>query len=101
MSDFFLRPRAKADLLQIWNDTADGWGESQADHYLRLINDGFVRLAQYPRLGPACDHIKEGYRKLTVREHLIFYRITEEGIAIIRVLYQGMDVESRLSSFED
>ncbi len=76
MPDFFLRLKAKSDLLKIWNDTAERWDEHQADYYLSLINDAFQRLAQYPQLGPACDHINKGYQKLTMREHLIFYRIT-------------------------
>lgn len=42
----------------------------------------------------ACDDIRDGYRKYHIGRHLIFYREADEGIVIIRILHDRMDVEA-------
>lgn len=39
---------------------------------------------------------RPGYLKLTVGAHLVFYRKTDTGIDVIRLLHQRMDVETHL-----
>jgi toxin ParE1/3/4 len=41
-------------------------------------------LAEAPKSAPACDHIRSGYRRRNVERHMIYFRITDYGIAIIR-----------------
>ena len=51
MAECSLRPRAMADLEEIWDYTVETWGEEQAERYLRLINDGLCKIADNPKLG--------------------------------------------------
>ncbi len=91
MADFFLRPKARADLEDIWHFTFEHWGEEQADHYIHDLDNAFQALAAMPEKGRPCDDIREGYRRHTVGKHLIFYRQTVKGIEIVRILHQRMD----------
>jgi toxin ParE1/3/4 len=45
-------------------------------------------LAESPKSAPACDYIRQGYRRRSVVRHMIYFRITDYGIAIIRVLHE-------------
>jgi toxin ParE1/3/4 len=41
-------------------------------------------------------HIRRGYRGRNVERHMIYFRITDYGIAIIRVLHERMDAPHHL-----
>lgn len=46
-------------------------------------------------MGTPCDHIRQGYRKFREAEHVIFYRISNDTLDVIRILHKNMDVESQ------
>jgi toxin ParE1/3/4 len=72
------------------------WDEDQAERYLRLLNVGFIDLTIQPDLGRSCDAIRLGYRVFRVGSHVIFYRVLNQRIEIVRVLHQSMDFERHL-----
>lgn len=80
MAEYRLTPAAEQDLEAIWIHTAQHWSVA-----------AFASLARSPRTVPACDHIRPGYRRRSVEQHMIYFRITSYGIAIVRVLHQRMD----------
>jgi toxin ParE1/3/4 len=45
-------------------------------------------LAENPRLWPAVDHIRPGYRRSVYGRHSIYYRIDPDAIVIVRILGQ-------------
>ena len=96
MAKFFLRPKAIADLESIWDYTVDTWDVEQAERYVRMINRAFGDLAKDSVLGRSCDVIREGYRKHLVGRHVIFYRVMDAGIDVVRVLHQRMDFKRHL-----
>lgn len=87
---------AEEDLIGIWNYTFKKWGAEQADAYLDQLNEGIAILAENPRIGINCDHIRQGYRRFHIKHHIVYYRITPARIEIIRVLYEEMDPELHL-----
>lgn len=94
---YLLSPAAQADLEQIWDYTEDRWGIDQADTYLREIQYVIERVAANPQIGRACNEIRRGYRKLSAGSHMVFYRLTVEGVVdIVRVLHQRMDIDRHL-----
>lgn len=93
MADFFLRPKARQDLVGIWLYTYETWGEEQADCYIYDLDNGFRTIASNPEKGRPCDDIREGYRKHSIGKHIIFYRLGKKGIEIVRILHQRMDTE--------
>lgn len=87
-----LSPRAQADLDEIWDFTAKRWGLDQAETYTRLLQGAIETIAAEPTRGRACDDIRAGYRKYPVGSHVLFYRKTEAGTDVVRILHQRMDV---------
>jgi toxin ParE1/3/4 len=61
-----------------------------------LLTSAFQVLAESPKSAPACDHIRQGYRRRNVERHMIYFRVTNYGIAIIRVLHERMDTPQHL-----
>jgi toxin ParE1/3/4 len=91
MAEFRLSPAAERHLEGIWKYTRRQWGLEQAERYTDLLTAAFQVLAASPKSAPACDHIRQGYRRRNVERHMINFRITAYGIAIIRVLHERMD----------
>lgn len=88
-------PAAVADLDDIWDYTAEQWGLEQAEHYIDSIRDACIGLARGERQGRAVD-IRDGYVKYAIKRHLVFFRVSETGISVIRVLHQRMDIDQYL-----
>ena len=91
MAEYRLTPAAEQDLEAIWIHTAQHWSVAQASRYMDIMTAAFASLARSPRTAPACDHIRPGYRRRSVEQHMIYFRITPYGIAIVRILHQRMD----------
>lgn len=55
-------------------------------------------LAVSPLVGKDAVYIRENYRKYRVGRHIIFYRLVlDEGIEIVRVLHERMDVDEQFA----
>ncbi len=96
MAEYRLSPSAELDLEEIWQHTAQAWSAEQADRYIDVLVDSFQKLAHCPKTAPACDHIRLGYRSFSVGRHMVYFRITPYGVAIVRVLHQRMDAPHHL-----
>jgi toxin ParE1/3/4 len=75
MAEVRLTPAAERDLEGIWTYTRDEGGPEQADRYLDMLTATFQALAESPKSAPACDHIREGYRRRGVGRHMIYFRV--------------------------
>ena len=98
MSDkriYRLSPLAETDLEQIWLYTFKTWSLEQADSYYSGFVAAFEGLAAGRKTGRPVD-IREGYLKYAVGSHLVFYRITDSSVDVIRVLHQKMDATRHL-----
>lgn len=91
MAEYRLSPLAQRDLEELFDHTLARWGEAQALRYTDLIADACAALAAAPYQAPDCAHIRPGYRRRGVEQHMIYFRITDYGIAVIRILHQRMD----------
>jgi toxin ParE1/3/4 len=96
MSGYVLRPRAKADLAEIWRYTAERWNTAQADKYYRGIVAELGKVAESPTLGRPCDDIRPGYRRQNVGAHVIFYRTDGEAVDVVRILHARRDFRRHL-----
>ena len=96
MAEYRLTPAAEGDLEAIWSYTARQWGLDQANRYIDILTSAFAQLAERPKKTPACDNIRPGYRRCSVERHMIYFRITAYGIAIIRVLHDRMEAQRNL-----
>ncbi len=96
MAEYRLAPAAERDLENIWIHTRRRWGAEQANRYTDTLTSAFSELVQSPKTAPTCDHIRPGYRRWSVERHMIYFRITVYGIAIVRILHERMDAPHHL-----
>lgn len=64
--------------------------------YLAGIRDVLVELAADPHIGKARDDLVEGLRAYPAGRHLIFYFGADEGIDVVRILHERMDINRHL-----
>lgn len=93
MAEYRLSPSAQRDLADIWHYTNTKWGKDQANRYTLMLKAMCGALAAAPHQGVDCTFIKPGYRRRNTEHHVIYFRRTTYGIAIIRILHQRMDAK--------
>ncbi len=99
MKSYRFSNRAVADLTQIWSHTFDYWSENQADKYYNMLIGSCAKLATNPRLGKNYSIVKEELMGFKAGRHIIFYRCLQvDGIEIIRILHEQMDLKNRIES---
>ena len=87
---------AEEDLINIWLYTYQEWDEAQADHYLDGIEGALKLLSGSPLICPEQEELTPPVRIHSHNYHLIVYEVTDDGIYIIRVLHENMDIDERL-----
>ena len=92
MNGVSFTPASIEDIGDIWDYTATMWGIDQADYYINNIRDCCSDLASGRKRGRTVP-VRSGYLKYAVGKHLIFFLKTEDGILVVRILHQSMDVE--------
>ena len=96
MAEYRLTPAAEDDLESIWSYTVRQWSVEQADRYIDFLTSAFAELADSPTTAPTCDSVRPGYRRWGVERHMIYFRITHYGIAVVRILHDRMDATRHL-----
>ena len=86
MALYRLSDAARLDLMDIAAYGDQNWGRSQSDSYRERLKQRFELLANEPMLYQAVDHIQEGYRRSVCGAHSIYYRVSDDGVDIMRVL---------------
>ena len=93
MASYRLTRRARRDVLEIWQRIADD-SEQAADRFVDRLTHHFQLLGDNPHAGRRRDELRRGYRSFPVGDHLIFYRIMELGVAVMRVVHGRRDLEA-------
>ena len=88
----YITPRAARDLAGIAKWTLKTWGPVRMERYLRALNDRCDWLALHPMAGRARDDVHPGHRCFAQGQHIIFYIMRPDGIAVIGVVHQARDV---------
>jgi toxin ParE1/3/4 len=91
MADYRLSRLAQRDLDRIFDYTVAQWGLTQAMRYTDLIELSCAELAIAPQQAKGCAYIRPGYRLQHIGHHVIYFRQTSYGIAIVRILHERMD----------
>jgi toxin ParE1/3/4 len=91
VATILVTPLAREDLGDIWDYVAESDVE-RADMLLDLIYEKCQRLAEYPEIGRARHELLVNLRSFTVKNYVIFYQPTDDGIEVLRVLYGARDI---------
>ena len=93
---YVISRKAISDLEEIWLYTVDKWSIEQADRYYNLIFDEIAFICKNPGSGQQMDQIRQNYRAAKVKSHLIFFKVENDIVQIVRILHERMDIKSRL-----
>jgi len=92
-----LSPEADTDIEEIFDYTEREFGLEQAVAYVSGFDDVFVQLIHNPELGKERKEIRKGLRSLLKGKHIVFYRILEDRIRIVRILHGNRDLQKFLT----
>jgi len=90
MAEYRLAPKAREDMEAVWLYSSKQWGTQQTERYIDDLTEAFGFLVESPKAGTPCKNIRTGYRKYPVIRHVIYYRETDYGVEVIRVLHDRM-----------
>lgn len=93
---YTLFPLAKTDLENIWLYTLDTWSRAQADSYVDALFDSFDDILSGKAQSKNVSDIREGYFRVAVRSHFVFYKLVSDEVQIVRILHQRMNTEAHL-----
>jgi toxin ParE1/3/4 len=85
--------QAERDLLEIWVYVAEQSSLEAADRLLRTIDAQCDILADLPGMGRAREELLSGLRSFPIGKYLLYYRRTDEGISLLRVLHGARNIE--------
>lgn len=91
-----ISPRARAEIDGIWHYTLHEHGQAAADRYIDRLDQSMELALEFPEIGADYREVRAGYRMLPSGHHLIFYIPRDDGIDVLRVLHERMDIRSRL-----
>lgn len=82
----YLLPQAETDLEEIGNYLSER-NPHAAVRLIDALRERWTLLLDHPFSGKARDDLRPGARCLIVRRYLVFYRVTDLGIEIVRILH--------------
>lgn len=85
MNRYRFSDQALEDLEDIWLYIATD-DIKAADHFVDTLVAKIETLATQPKMGRARDELHESFRSFPVGNYLIFYRLIDDGVEIVRVL---------------
>lgn len=96
MSRYLISPSASRDL----NAIADYFLARNVDAGERLFQEFTKKcqyIAQFPNLGRSYSYLRRSLRGLPLDGYIIFYRLVEDGVEIVRVVSGRQNLESLFS----
>lgn len=80
-------------MLSIWRYGALHWSPTAANEHVHALWRACARLLENSELGRPRDDIIAGLRSTHVAPHVVFYRVSENSIDIVRVMHERHDID--------
>ena len=100
MSAYELTPRAHCDLEEIDDYLARRNPSAARDLLIRVV-DVFEMLARHPEAGRRRPELKVGLRSFPVGNYVVYYRIAERRVQILRVGHGARDAAALLAFLDE
>jgi toxin ParE1/3/4 len=82
---------AEHDLADIWQYTAETWGERQAENYAAKMHEGLLKILEFPFIGPLRNDIAYDLRSRLIEHHIAYYRVTDDAVIVRRIAHVRRD----------
>ena len=89
---------AEEDLFQIWSYVAREASRAIADSQARAIKSACGRLRRLPFSGRPRDDLVPGVRSILTGRYIVFYRVADKAVEIIRVFHGSRDLEAAFAA---
>ena len=93
---YSIRALARDDLKEIYQYGARNLGTTQASNYLDTLGDHFWNLTRQPKMGIEREELLPNIRSFPVESHVIFYRIQNTQVEIVRILHERQDPQRHM-----
>lgn len=97
MKSYRLSRVSEYDLMQIKRYGQETWGAKRTSQYMKAIENVLETLLVSPELGKSRDELIAGLRSFSVKKHIIFCRLCDEEIEVIRILHSRMNIPDYFS----
>ncbi|WP_127471503.1 type II toxin-antitoxin system RelE/ParE family toxin [Thiomicrorhabdus aquaedulcis] len=88
---YILNKQAENDLVALYIQGYQQFGEQQAEHYFQSLESTFELLAQFPTIARIRTELTNDVRVHSHGTHLILYRIANNSIEILRIRHAKED----------
>ena len=100
MSRYTISPSASRDLSAIVDYFASTNVEA-GERFLASFARKCQNLIEFPMIGRSYDEIRTELRGVPLKKYIIFYRITTNGLEIVRVVHGSRKLELLFESEDD
>jgi toxin ParE1/3/4 len=94
-------PEARTDLIEILKYYEQVAGPQTAQNIAYEIIDAMLLLETYPLGGRARNEVRQGLRSLPAHLYVLFYKIIDDTVEIVRILDARRDIDSIISDAEN
>jgi len=89
---YVLSEEADRDISDIFDFSAQTFGYVQAAEYMLSLEACLLRLVDNPALGRERNEIRAGLRSVALASHVVFYRVDDTSVRVVRVLHGSRDL---------
>lgn len=86
MPQVILSEQVSVDLQEIWARIAVN-SLQYADQFIDRLDEAFAVIGRLPGIGTARNDLQDGLRTLPVGNYVIFFRLRNSRVEIVRVLH--------------
>lgn len=91
---------ARTDLWHIYIWGLETFGKNEAMAYQDILFEHFDLITENPDMFFSVSHLRNGYRRCTVRSHSIYFFERDEQIIIARIIGRQDPLKSLSGQFE-
>ncbi len=91
-----LSEAAARDIEILLERSISDFGIGQTEVYYSSLKNCFELLDNNPQMGIDAVDLNSVYRRFMHKSHVIFYQVQDDGIFIVRILHQRMDIIKHL-----
>ena len=91
-----LSEAAARDIEDILGQSLLDSGPLQAEKYYESLKHCLELLGEHPGMGTIAENVRAGYRRFPHESHVVFSRVSQRGILVVRVLHKRTDVSQHI-----
>jgi len=86
-----LAEQAATDLRLLIRYGEQQWGTQAARSYAADVRTAFSLLRDRPRIGSVAEGLPDGFRRWSVRSHIIYYQLQSGDLVVLRILHASQN----------